>query len=122
MARLNAWIRLGIVATILWVIGGTLYFHISTMNQRIDFATNLEKFCIMGYDRLQERFPTMDYSKQRDDCGADTVRYLASEPPASRVFETSLFGAAICAAVAWVIAGIAIVAIRWILAGRKQLT
>lgn len=113
------WARLGIVATGLWLIGGTAYFHVTTMDQRYDFSMKLEKLCLDGYDRLERQYPSMDYSKEQGNCVTDAEQYLRSETPASEVLKQSFFGTAIIGAIAWVLIGIAIALTRWVLRGRQ---
>ena len=64
--RLNVWKRLAIVATVLGILGGTATIHIQTMNQRSDFALQLETSCLHGFDSLQDQYPNMDYTKSRE--------------------------------------------------------
>ena len=120
MARLNTWARLAVVVTVIWILVGTCYFHVSTMNQRMAFAEQLEKSCIKGFDNLENDFPTIDYSKQRDSCATDMTRYLNSEPPASTVLETSLLGATILAIIFWGVVSLGIGITRWVLRGAHR--
>lgn len=118
--RLNVWMRLAIVATVLWLIGGTIGFHMQTMNQRNEFAGHLYKFCIDGFDRLQEQYPGTDYSKNREECMKNMTDYYASETPPLGVLKGSFLGTAIIALLAWVLGGIVCWVTRWVLRGRQR--
>ena len=117
--QLNAWKRLAIVATAISIIGGTATIDIQTMDQQSEFATNLETFCLHGYDRLEEQYPGTDYSVQRDKCISDAV-HNATLTPASKVLRQSFFIACGLVLVAWALFGIVFATVRWILAGREK--
>lgn len=113
------WWRIGIVMTILWMIGGTLGFHMQVMNQRVEYSGSLYKFCVDGIDRLEQQYPDTNYTKDREACSTRSRKYLASETPAATVFWQCLGVTTILAIVAWVLVLIGVFTVRWILAGRE---
>ena len=116
--RLNVWVRSAIVATVVWLTAGTVGLHLHTMNQRADFAAKLYSFCLDGNDRLQQRYPTLDYSKQREDCSRDMNKYLASEMPWATVLFNMFIVAIVIALFTWALGFLIYIVGRWILRGR----
>lgn len=87
------------------------------MNQRFDFAESLEKFCLDGFDNLQKQYPRTDYTKEHDDCITRSTEYLNSETPTSHVLWESFLVSSGMALAAWMLVGLTLVVVRWILAG-----
>lgn len=109
--RLGVWSRLGIVLTLVWLIGGTLYLQ-SWQTARLDSSAELARAECERINQVLSR---------NEDCWSLWTG-IQRERDWGAVWESSFLTATGLALFAWIIGGFAYWSIRWILAGRKRRT
>ena len=112
--RLNGWMRIAIVASIVWMVGGTFYqmekearslqaYSDAVMQQQLD--------CVVRSSQQEAR------SQRQETCetyGQALDRSFALKP---RPIEWLAFGPAILLVLAWLLGGITVLAVWWIRRG-----
>lgn len=108
--RLNGWNRIGLILTIIWLIGFPLYENDKRQETRISLALYSKSVCIEDGLRLNDH---RDCSRVFDD------EYRKMNSGADGLKEYFLFAVAI-AAILWIITYLLFYVIRWIVRGFRE--
>lgn len=101
--RLNVWQRAGIVASVLWMVGGALWARASIVKQAVDVTTGIRLMCERGERDGCNK--AMDAARDAILDGWEMVALVTAVAPV-------IFG--------WVLAYIVVWTARWVLAGRSM--
>jgi hypothetical protein len=109
MNKLNGWVRIGIVLSILWVLGGGIYANRLVTQTAINSSNLIYSLCTSSppSDAAQSGFYKY-CGMQRDDIYKDATQY--------RVRDVALF-ALLPVPIFWLIAYIIVLTFRWIKKG-----
>lgn len=111
--QLNAWTRLAIVVTGLWLLGGSIYFSVRMQSDWSNTVSITRDICV----RLAERGPRDQYAARYGTCWDEWEAKIINDAPP---FRHALYAAMGIAVVAWIVGLIGLTLVRWILAGRKK--
>lgn len=107
MKRLNFWHRLGIVASVLWMLGAGLYSLESTTDQAMKFAQASNNLC-------------HEINNPNVNCSDEFITDLHSYD--DMIWPQAAIVALLPIPLVWLLAYIAVWTSRWVLAGRKEKT
>jgi len=113
--RLNGWIRIGVVLSIAWMVGGTAHFWVEEQSRVRSYYLALSERmsdCVVGN--------TVRRSMREPEAKCITEQELRDARSSGHPIYFDVFVAAVWLAVAWVAIGIVYVAVRWIRKGFQQ--
>jgi len=110
MRKLGVWQRLGIIASVLWIIGGGLWQRTSDVERAQTFMNSSYQTCFDAHPPNADR---AYYATCMSKAWADYQIVVAGS------WGNVAFFAIAPVALAWLAAFIAIVVSRWVLAGRS---
>ncbi len=111
--RLNVWMRLGIVLSVLWMLGGTLYFASEGADAFHSRINTSRETC----ELIAEQKDGMKFGPGHTKCWDKWMADAEGDP--GPIWSNAISGSAAILAFVWVLALIATYTTRWVLAGRK---
>ncbi len=105
--RLGMWQRLSVVASVVWLIGGTLWFSNSEHNAWYKMAQASFQWCI-----------SQSASTRGVNC-SDQMMADFDKSPHSNIWVNSFWLALGLLVTGWIVAALIIFVGRWVLAGRR---
>jgi hypothetical protein len=110
MSKLNMWQRLGIVASVLWIIGGGFWQRTADVHRASEFSEMNYTFCT----EMISKHGDYNFKSCSEDAGREFKLALVGSWGNVAIFA---FGPVL---LAWLLAWVSVRVGRWVLAGRKQ--
>jgi hypothetical protein len=107
--HLGGWVRIGIVATVLWAIGGSFFVAQRFDDSALDFRALMDRSCYA----IREKDPSYDVA----GCLAQNSEAAQSER--AHVWPNALMATLIPIPIVWLLFWLTVVVFRWVRAGFK---
>lgn len=116
--RLGVWPRIGIVASVLWMLGASTVMTSNEMTEWQDRTTSMQELCL----KLSNNLPAKDVAASYEECGRQS-RESSDAMIAARwsLLEGSIGLSAVMLVLAWLVIGASYGTVRWILKGRRNI-
>jgi hypothetical protein len=107
--RLGGWVRLGIVASVLWAIGGSFFLAKRLDDSALDFRALMDQSCYA----IREKDPSYDIA------GCLEQNNRAAQSERERVWPNALMATLIPIPIVWLLVWLTVVVFRWVRTGFK---